>query len=90
MLLTLTHFLRCFPFFFPLLQVYAWQVADQLLCMNHSLESCYFAAQTMRTKVTNKTNVISNVSKVTHFTLIFKVMWLDGVATGLWVKRLQV
>ncbi|KAK7108377.1 transportin-3-like isoform X2 [Littorina saxatilis] len=31
--------------------VYAWQLADQLLCMNHSLESCYFAAQTMRTKI---------------------------------------
>lgn len=31
--------------------VYAWQIADQLLRMNHSLESCYFAAQTMRTKI---------------------------------------
>ncbi|KAK7492007.1 hypothetical protein BaRGS_00016671 [Batillaria attramentaria] len=31
--------------------VYAWQLADQLLRMNQSLESCYFAAQTMRTKI---------------------------------------
>lgn len=31
--------------------VHAWQIADQLLCINHSLESCYFAAQTMRTKI---------------------------------------
>ena len=32
--------------------MYAWQVSDQLLRLNHSLESSYFAAQTMRTKVT--------------------------------------
>ncbi|CAG5115054.1 unnamed protein product [Candidula unifasciata] len=31
--------------------VYAWQIADQLLQLNQSLESCYFAAQTMRTKI---------------------------------------
>ncbi|XP_059139993.1 transportin-3-like isoform X2 [Physella acuta] len=31
--------------------VFAWQIADQLLRMNQSLESCYFAAQTMRTKI---------------------------------------
>ncbi|XP_055889168.1 transportin-3-like [Biomphalaria glabrata] len=31
--------------------VFAWQVADQLLTLNQSLESCYFAAQTMRTKI---------------------------------------
>ncbi|XP_064600886.1 LOW QUALITY PROTEIN: transportin-3-like [Liolophura sinensis] len=31
--------------------VFAWQVADQLLRLNHDLESCYFAAQTMRTKI---------------------------------------
>lgn len=31
--------------------VFAWQVADQLLTQNTDLESCYFAAQTMRTKI---------------------------------------
>ncbi|XP_029646320.1 transportin-3 [Octopus sinensis] len=31
--------------------VFAWQVADQLLTVNRDLESCYFAAQTMRTKI---------------------------------------
>ncbi|KAL5010143.1 hypothetical protein ScPMuIL_012448 [Solemya velum] len=31
--------------------VYAWQIADELLRQNESLESCYFAAQTMRTKI---------------------------------------
>ncbi|XP_012941104.1 transportin-3 [Aplysia californica] len=31
--------------------VFAWQIADQLLRVNQSLESCYFAAQTMRTKI---------------------------------------
>ena len=32
-------------------KVHAWQIADQLLTSHESLESCYFAAQTMRTKV---------------------------------------
>ena len=31
--------------------VYAWQIADQLLQLNHDVESCYFAAHTMRTKI---------------------------------------
>ena len=31
--------------------VYAWQVSDQLLQLNKDVESCYFAAQTMRTKI---------------------------------------
>ncbi|XP_025097718.1 transportin-3-like isoform X1 [Pomacea canaliculata] len=31
--------------------VHAWQVADQLLQRNQNLESCYFGAQTMRTKI---------------------------------------
>ncbi|ELU14313.1 hypothetical protein CAPTEDRAFT_142893 [Capitella teleta] len=31
--------------------VYAWQIADQLLQLNQDVESCYFAAQTMRTKI---------------------------------------
>ncbi|KAG8187901.1 hypothetical protein JTE90_001664 [Oedothorax gibbosus] len=32
-------------------QVYAWKIADELLQQRGDLESCYFAAQTMRTKV---------------------------------------
>ncbi|KAJ8315715.1 hypothetical protein KUTeg_007865 [Tegillarca granosa] len=31
--------------------VFAWKISDQLLRINQSLESCYFAAQTMRTKI---------------------------------------
>ncbi|XP_022802202.1 transportin-3-like [Stylophora pistillata] len=31
--------------------VYAWEIADQLLRLNISVETSYFAAQTMRTKV---------------------------------------
>lgn len=30
---------------------FAWQIADQLLLLNYSVESCYFAAQTMRSKI---------------------------------------
>ena len=33
------------------LQIYAWTISDQLLAHKSDLESCYFAAQTMRTKV---------------------------------------
>ena len=33
--------------------VYAWQVADQLLHRKWSMETCYMAAQTMRTKIQN-------------------------------------
>ncbi len=32
-------------------KVYAWQISDQILQLNKDVESCYFAAQTMRTKV---------------------------------------
>ncbi|XP_064490151.1 transportin-3-like [Ornithodoros turicata] len=31
--------------------VYAWKIADELLHKHMDLESCYFAAQTMRTKI---------------------------------------
>lgn len=31
--------------------VYAWKVADEMLHQQHDMESCYFAAQTMRTKI---------------------------------------
>ncbi|XP_064628883.1 transportin-3-like [Lineus longissimus] len=31
--------------------VFAWQIADQLLQLSQDVESCYFAAQTMRTKI---------------------------------------
>ena len=32
-------------------QVYAWEIADQLLLLNFDVESSYFAAQTMQSKV---------------------------------------
>jgi len=35
--------------------VFAWQISDQLLQLNQDMESCYFAAQTMRTKVRSVT-----------------------------------
>uniref|UniRef100_A0A1B6FRA0 Transportin-3 n=1 Tax=Cuerna arida TaxID=1464854 RepID=A0A1B6FRA0_9HEMI len=31
--------------------VFAWKVADEMLHQQHDTESCYFAAQTMRTKI---------------------------------------
>ncbi|CAH1799403.1 unnamed protein product [Owenia fusiformis] len=31
--------------------VFAWQIADQLLQINQDVESCYFAAQTMKIKI---------------------------------------
>ncbi|GFG31613.1 hypothetical protein Cfor_03192, partial [Coptotermes formosanus] len=31
--------------------VYAWKIADEMLQQKRDLESCYFAAQTMRTKI---------------------------------------
>lgn len=32
-------------------KVYAWKIADDMLREKRSLESCYFAAQTLRTKI---------------------------------------
>lgn len=32
-------------------QMYAWEIADQLLQMKQDVESCYFAAQTMKVKI---------------------------------------
>lgn len=51
--MTINHGL-CFLF-----KVHAWQIADQLLTLQQSLESCYFAAQTMRTKVTSLVQIIA-------------------------------
>lgn len=36
---------------FLLIQVYAWKVADDMLHQKKDMESCYFAAQTMRIKI---------------------------------------
>lgn len=33
------------------MQVFAWKIADEMLHKQHDMESCYFAAQTMRTKI---------------------------------------
>lgn len=35
----------------PLLQMYAWEISDQLLQLKQDVESCYFAAQTMKMKI---------------------------------------
>lgn len=35
------------------MQVYSWQIADELLQQKRDLHSCYFAAQTMRNKIQN-------------------------------------
>ncbi len=32
-------------------QMYAWEIADQLLQLKQDVESCYFAAQTMKVKI---------------------------------------
>lgn len=34
-------------------QVYAWKIADELLARKMDLNSCYLAAQTMRSKLQN-------------------------------------
>lgn len=39
------------PFCVFIFQVWAWKVTDEILHQNKELESCYFAAQTMRSKV---------------------------------------
>lgn len=33
------------------LQMYAWEISDQLLQLKQDVESCYFAAQTMKVKI---------------------------------------
>ena len=33
------------------LQMYAWEISDQLLQLKQDVESCYFAAQTMKMKI---------------------------------------
>lgn len=38
-------------YLFKKMQVYSWKVADEILQEKRNLESCYFAAQTMRSKV---------------------------------------
>lgn len=35
----------------PCLQVHAWEISDQLLQIRQDVESCYFAAQTMKMKI---------------------------------------
>lgn len=35
----------------PVLQMYAWEISDQLLQLRQDVESCYFAAQTMKMKI---------------------------------------
>lgn len=35
----------------PVLQMYAWEISDQLLQLKQDVESCYFAAQTMKMKI---------------------------------------
>lgn len=37
--------------FLPSPQMYAWEMADQLLQLKQDVESCYFAAQTMKMKI---------------------------------------
>lgn len=35
----------------PTPQMYAWEISDQLLQLKQDVESCYFAAQTMKMKI---------------------------------------
>lgn len=35
----------------PVPQMYAWEISDQLLQLKQDVESCYFAAQTMKMKI---------------------------------------
>jgi len=38
-------------FFLLLYQIISWKIADQLLHEKKSMNSCFFAAQTLRTKI---------------------------------------
>jgi transportin-3 (transportin-SR) (TRN-SR) (importin-12). len=42
--------------------VYAWEIADQLLIKKQDVESCYFAAQTLRTKLQSSFNELPQAS----------------------------
>ncbi|XP_001602761.1 transportin-3 [Nasonia vitripennis] len=44
--------------------VYAWKIADEMLQQKKDLESCYFAAQTMRTKIQQSFHELPVVSHV--------------------------
>lgn len=39
------------PFCLIWFQVHAWEISDQLLQIRQDVESCYFAAQTMKMKI---------------------------------------
>jgi len=51
------------------MKVYAWQIADQLLQSNQDMETCYFAAHTMRSKV-RKSKTQTN-TKLLNCTVIY-------------------
>lgn len=44
--------------------MYAWKIADEMLQQKKDLESCYFAAQTMRTKIQQSFHELPVVSHV--------------------------
>lgn len=62
-------------------QVFSWSIADELLQQKRDLQSCYFAAQTMRNKIQNsfhelpddahvslRDSLIVHISQITHDT----------------------
>lgn len=44
-----------------LFQIYAWETSDKLLLQKSDLNSCYFAAQTMRSKIQNSFHELPEV-----------------------------
>lgn len=44
------------------LQIYSWKISDQLLQQKNDLNSCYFAAQTMRSKIQHSFHELPEVN----------------------------
>eukprot|EP00057_Strongylocentrotus_purpuratus_P006191 XP_011660665.1 PREDICTED: transportin-3 [Strongylocentrotus purpuratus] len=56
-------------------QLFSWEISDQLLQMKRDVETCYFAAQTMRTKVSSKALfTLFYSSNATHMPLLIELL----------------
>ncbi len=56
------------------MQVHAWEVADQLLLLKRDIETSYFAAQTMHSKVRFSFEELPPDTHVVSFTSILAVI----------------
>lgn len=64
-------------------QVYAWKIADELLARKVDLNSCYLAAQTMRSKLQNSFHELPQDSHVSlRDALLNHLSKLDDTTDG--------